>query len=577
MKTLRAKLLSAFFIVIALFVFTIIFQISENNISESAGENIIMTDDTLLSGIQNLNFLVEEADDTAARYLMTPVSQEKGNMHQYQSILKQISAQETSLQKLINTLPVSSKSLYGNDLKNFIFASSGYILNNNQNMYQYNAGSTEAERLQAQSSFASTPLDLTTSSLVKFTNHVIAQRAESMSLFVEHVAFARLIGILGTVFTALVALVLGVWLSQQISRNVRKTSEMAKMMAQGNFNLPSENSFSRDETGLLVQSFMQMQHAVASLIREIQQTSTHLSVTSKELHLTTGQVATSSNHLSESVLQLTEVAEEQKLQTLTMQDTVSQFTTTIQQVIDIARQTDQLVQNLVQQKDQGDKVVTGAISQMNAISTNVDINFHRIERLSERSRSIVEIIQLINEIAEQTNLLALNAAIEAARAGEQGKGFAVVADEVRKLAEETKNASAQISTLIGEIQRDMAASVNSANEEKQQVNLGVSAMQQVNEIFFTIAGSVRTVSDHISTVMKATDSMTVGANTLHQTVTHMSQLSQQVVSEISDVSENAEEQTAATEDMATASNKLAEFAEVLKLHSLKFDVGKATT
>ncbi len=574
MKTIRSKLLTSFVFVVIIFLVTIIIQIGENNASLNLSEQIMNVDNQLLSGVNALNSKAITVDDIGARYLMASSSEQPTYYNQYQAAVSQIANLERSLQKLINTLPPSSKTLYTNNLNQFETTWSSYIMNSF--LYMTSSFTSTQQQMKTQEKYAQIPLTSTTKALSNFADSITKQQLMAKSQFRMQISLAKMVGIIGTIIAALVAILLGVWLSSRITKNIKLSLDLANKMATGDFSHQEVQVVNRDETGDLINAFFTMQSAIANLIRELQQTATHLYSTSNEMHFITDQVAVSASNLSESAIQVNEAADQQNLQATSMMKAIEQLMQAINLVSESTAHTSGLVQQLVNHKDRGDTIVKDAIQKMNEIRSNVDLNYSRIERLNKRSQSIGEIIQMINEIAEQTNLLALNAAIEAARAGEQGKGFAVVADEVRKLAEESQKASSQISSLIEEIQRDMKESVESANIEKEQVNSGSSAMQLVNQVFSEIAESVLVISNHIGEVIDATSVMSGNVNQLNQSAEQMTRLSQQVLNEITNVSATAEEQNAATEEMSAASTTLQEYAEKLQSHSLQFHMGDVT-
>jgi methyl-accepting chemotaxis protein len=184
-----------------------------------------------------------------------------------------------------------------------------------------------------------------------------------------------------------------------------------------------------------------------------------------------------------------------------------------------------------------------------------------VEKLGNSSAEIGEIVQVIEEIADQTNLLALNAAIEAARAGEQGRGFAVVADEVRKLAERTATATKQISQTIKQIQRDTDEAVNGMKRGDNEVQEGLTLAKQAGTALVGIVKGSREV-----------ESMVQGsANAMQQ----QSQTAQEIAKNVEHVSSSVHETTASLSEIARSTENLRGLTENLQDLVSRFDVGES--
>ncbi len=237
--------------------------------------------------------------------------------------------------------------------------------------------------------------------------------------------------------------------------------------------------------------------------------------------------ASASNQISASVEEMAAGASEQTQQISEVASSIEQMTKTILDNTKNASLAADTAKGAGDKAKLGGKVVEDTIGGMMRIAEVVKRSAETVEALGKSSDAIGEIIQVIEDIADQTNLLALNAAIEAARAGEQGRGFAVVADEVRKLAERTTKATKEIAVMIKQIQNDTTEAVASMKKGKQEVDAGKDLAIKAGEVLNDIIEGAQKVSDVAVLVAAASEEQSATAEEISQNIESINNVTKQ--------------------------------------------------
>ena len=212
----------------------------------------------------------------------------------------------------------------------------------------------------------------------------------------------------------------------------------------------------------------------------------------------------------------------------------------------------------------GNHVITSAINQIELINQNSNKLTNAINILSEKSTEIGQITAMISSIAEQTNLLSLNASIEAARAGESGKGFSVVASEIRQLAEQSKNAITKINNLIGEVQREIENTTSITNESNISVNEGIEIITSAGEIFGKILSSVNEITSHTNSVSENVQNIYNNSQNVVSAIRETKQASEEISNASQEVAGVSQVQNASLEEINSIAEKLYEMSSTLK-------------
>jgi len=290
-----------------------------------------------------------------------------------------------------------------------------------------------------------------------------------------------------------------------------------------------------DEVSELGRSLDEMAGKMSEVIGKMSESSKHLAVTSDQLNVSSTSMEIGANKQNEQTTHVATAMEQ-------MGATVMEVAKSSQSVAESATSARDIASN-------GGDVVREAIVAMKDVSESTAVTADMIGKLGKSSEEIGTIVSVINDIADQTNLLALNAAIEAARAGEQGRGFAVVADEVRKLAERTGTATKEISSMIGTIQSDTSIAVKSMNEGREKVENGVKLANEAGEALGQIDAGIQNVSDMINQIATATEEQSATTDEININMEAITEVSVSTIYSITEVVKSTDELAVLAKDL----------------------------
>ncbi|KOS68547.1 hypothetical protein AEA09_08280 [Lysinibacillus contaminans] len=356
-------------------------------------------------------------------------------------------------------------------------------------------------------------------------------------------------------FATLICIFLSVLMAVKIAKPLTTMANSVQQITQGDLTIKDITVKSNDEIGTLANAINEMKQSIRILIRSSGETANDLSAIAEELTASTSHVASSSNTVAQNVETI--AAGTRVSSSVSNEATLAMAETTvgIQQIADATNTVLEKAQQTKDTADEGQLTIEHAKQQMNIIYDSSKQTTALISRLSHQSVEIQSITQVITDITEQTNLLALNAAIEAARAGEHGKGFAVVADEVRKLAVQSKDSANLIAQLTTDILHETKNVEDSVTQGLTTVEQGVNIIAQAGTSFTNIVEAIEDMTEQISTVTAVTQEMTATSEeitaSIHEVDGHVritadgtEEIAQQIVEqvatlqEINDISEN---------------------------------------
>ncbi|MGE6377831.1 methyl-accepting chemotaxis protein [Peribacillus muralis] len=368
----------------------------------------------------------------------------------------------------------------------------------------------------------------------------------------------------------ILSIMLPIILSRSISRPVRKLTEALGQVAAGDLHIEEIQIRNKDEIGEMAGAFNSMVGGLKSIVLNMRESASQLAVQAEQMSASSEESLASSEMVSATAeenrkgtsLQV-DIVEKSVDSMIEMAAAIKRITLSNVEMLHSA----ETVNGLVQQGSESMNDVTAQMKNINAtIRESADI----MEIMSDHSNEIQRVTTFITNISEQTNLLALNAAIEAARAGEHGKGFAVVADEVRKLAEQSKISAAEIEKMVRVIQEATGKGVESINSGSKKAEDGLAASASSLQVFNNIKAAVGEVSEQIASASSAVDDLQVMTGDVTAGAHSIKEIAVISAARANDTSAATEEQHTVTEQISEGTQALAALAESLKMEVSRF-------
>ncbi|WP_284139229.1 MULTISPECIES: methyl-accepting chemotaxis protein [unclassified Virgibacillus] len=364
---------------------------------------------------------------------------------------------------------------------------------------------------------------------------------------------------LTTVFIITIALLT----ARMVSKPVIKVTKRMSQIASGELNHEALETTSVDEIGQLTRATNEMNAKMRDILTSISNVSNTVAAHSEELTQSANEVMHGTEQVATTMQELATGSETQANSASDVASIMGTFASTVKETNENGEQIKQYADEVIEMTSEGSDLMNASTNQMKRIDHMVRDTVTKVEGLDAQSQEISNLVSVINDIADQTNLLALNAAIEAARAGEQGRGFAVVADEVRKLAEQVSLSVTDISGIVERIQQETNLVTTSLKEGYKEVEQGSEQIESTGVTFGKISSAVSNMAESITFVSENLANIAENTEKINHSIDEIASVSEESAAGVEETAATVQQASSSMQEVAGSSDQLAKQAEQL--------------
>ena len=376
-----------------------------------------------------------------------------------------------------------------------------------------------------------------------------------------------IIALIVQIFTVIV----GVIISKNITTPITNAIDKLDYFAKGDFTVEFESK-RNDETRKLADALNQAIFVLKGMLKETKQGMEELGRISGILKISSGNVESSSRIVSESIVEVAAGIEEQESNVSQVNRALGNFSAALEQIQDKVQKTTESSAEIESSADVGAEKLTDLVQSIEDVRNSFGVAVSNIQLLNKDANKISEIMNVINEVAEQTNLLALNAAIEAARAGEAGRGFSVVADEIRKLAEQVMDSSKSINQIVGSVLSSIQGVASTTQNISSKMDKQINIVDNTMVAFKNIQSEVHRTTPQFKNIFDALQEVVAEEETIMNSVQEVSAISEQISSSTQEISASVQEHVATMEQLSSLADNIDDMTNRLNKNIDRFKI-----
>lgn len=370
----------------------------------------------------------------------------------------------------------------------------------------------------------------------------------------------------------LIGFIMSFKMARSITNPLIKIAGQMEQISKGNLILEPLSIKSKDEIGELMEAVNEMGNQLRKIVQDIHHASDTMSKQSSDLLSSSKELKEGSNQIAATMQELSAGAESQANSASELSEAMGMYMDKIYQIHRNGKEMFDKSREVLELTDNGSKLMNQSKKLFDYMFTGMQSNMKKIKKLDERSKQISKLVEVIQSIADQTNLLALNAAIEAARAGEHGKGFAVVADEVRKLAEQVSSSVVDIQKIVEEVHSETNKVTESFELGFQQVESGMDSMNETSAAFQQIKETIKEISERINNAQNDLTDMLSTSESINDSISNIASISEEAAAGIEQTSASAATANGSAATIASHAESMSNLAGDLQSLVKRFQV-----